>query len=301
MKKILFFLFLLYGQLGHAQTNYTQRFDGADTTYGQATFVFIDSGANNIWQIGPPQKIIFDSAKTLPKALLTDTINSYPDTNTSKVSFGYIPFISFGVGAHRWVQKLDIDSGDIGLVQYSTDSGQTWINAFNNPFVYNFYGFDSSNKDTLSSGLVGFSGKDTTWKDIWLCFSNSYVNQFDSLALRFVFMSDSIPNTNHEGWMIDNLMAHVTILHTAMTIESQEYLNVFPTRTDGIVHIEAQKLNQFHIIEKLEVFNQAGERVMEYKNVPTKFYIDLSALANGFYFLKIKTNIKQQTFKIIKK
>jgi len=41
------------------------------------TLVVMDS-ASGIWQIGPPQKAIFDSAYSLPNALVTDTLNTYP-------------------------------------------------------------------------------------------------------------------------------------------------------------------------------------------------------------------------------
>ena len=44
----------------------------------------LDTSASNIWQIGKPQKIIFDSASTVPNAIVTDTINFYPINNISR-------------------------------------------------------------------------------------------------------------------------------------------------------------------------------------------------------------------------
>ncbi|MFI5135825.1 MAG: hypothetical protein ACHQD9_08235 [Chitinophagales bacterium] len=43
----------------------------------------IDTTAGNIWEIGRPHKIFFDSAYSLPNAIVTDTLNPYPINNFS--------------------------------------------------------------------------------------------------------------------------------------------------------------------------------------------------------------------------
>src|ERR1051325_6932797 len=38
---------------------------------------------NNLWQVGVPQKTIFTSAHSFPKAIVTDVTNPYPINDTS--------------------------------------------------------------------------------------------------------------------------------------------------------------------------------------------------------------------------
>ncbi|NOX46239.1 MAG: T9SS type A sorting domain-containing protein [Chlorobi bacterium] len=290
---------LLSPLMGIAQT-YSQYFDGADTSALNSIFVVIDTAASNVWQIGPPQKIIFDTAATQPNAILTDTVDNYPVNNNSSFSFGIDPqLFGWGILALQWNQKLDLESGhDGGYVEFTTDGGDTWESAFNNPYVYNFYGFDLENQDTLMNGDVAFSGVDSTWKDIWLCLDLSWLSYGDSLIFRYTLKSDSIEN-NREGWMMDNFIAHLTIIHTIIEPVQKEYLIVYPNPTNGRIDINARKIDGFHIIEKMELFDVAGSLVQEFGVSPTKFSIDIGDHPNGVYFLKIKTNLQTETFRIV--
>jgi len=298
--KLLWVILWVVSPMLSLSQNYLQYFDGADTT-SQSLQIKLDTSSTNIWQIGPPQKIIFNQAGTLPNVLITDTINSYPINNISSFTFGLASdFVDFGgVLAIQWKQKLDLDDTlDGGYIEFSSDSGATWTNAFNSPYTYNFYGFDNANKDTLVNGDVAFSGKDTNWRDIWLCFDYSWVSNFDSLIFKFTLKSDNIDN-NREGWMIDNMNVHPTWFHTINEKEQDEYLLVYPNPTNGIVNIQAKKLKDYHIIKELSVVNIKGEIIQQHFNVPTKFKVDIRNQPSGIYFFTIKTNIQTETFRIV--
>jgi hypothetical protein len=282
---------------------FTQYFDGADTSFLNSIIIDVDTASQNVWQIGTPQKIIFDSAATQPYAIVTDTINFYPTTDTSRfIAKVLMNFPNWGIFALRWKQKLDLDQDfDGGIIEYTTDNGNTWVNVFNNPFVYNLYGFQPSNKDTLVGGEYAFSGTDSTWRDIWLCFDLSWIQQFnwgDTLQFRFTMLSDSV-NNNKEGWIIDNMFAYITMIHTVKETEQEKYLNIFPNPANNIVNIEAQKIMDFHIIEVMELVDPLGRVVDRWTNIPTKFWFDTNKYNDGLYFLKIKTNLKSETFPLI--
>jgi hypothetical protein len=303
MKKLLLILItLLYAYcVGLTQPIYKQQyFDGADTSVSKSIIIDLDTSSTNIWQIGSPHKVMFNSAATQPNVLITDTALIYPDTNISRFSFQFATTMSFGIGALQWKQKIDFDKKkDGGIIEYSTDTGKTWLNVFNNPYVYSFYGFNTANKDTLVSGEYAFSGTDTSWKDIWLCFNNSYFYNKD-LKIRFTLKSDSINNFK-EGWMIDNMVMRETFIHTVKETEQKEYLRVYPTPTTGMVTVEAQKLRQYHIIKSMQLINMNGEVVEQFGETPTKFFIDISKHPDGQYFLKVTTNIKTETLPVILK
>jgi len=290
----LVFPFITQGQ------SYNQYFDGADTSASNSIFIHLDTSANNVWQIGPPQKVVFDSAATKPNVIVTDTSNSYPTNNTSSFVFGIDPqLFGFGVLAIQWKQKLDMDKGtDGGIIEFSSDTGSTWENVFNNPYVYNFNGFDSTNQDTLKNGEYAFTGTDSSWKDIWLCFDLSWLSLNDSLIFRFTMKSDSIDNQK-EGWLIDNLIAHFSIVHTIAEIEQKKYMKISPNPTSNRIYINTKKQEDFHIIERIELIDVKGDIIQEWGVSPTKFYIDIGDHPNAIYFLRIKTNKKYETFKVL--
>ena len=85
MKPLYFTTFILHFFVYSTTAQvYTQYFDGADTIFDNSVNVELDTSNSNIWQIGASQKIIFDSAATVPNAIVTDTINSYPVNNVSR-------------------------------------------------------------------------------------------------------------------------------------------------------------------------------------------------------------------------
>jgi hypothetical protein len=302
MNRILPFIFFLTISLTAQAQQYVQYFDGANTNPNNSIIVTLVPNTNvpNCWQIGPPQKVIFDSAATLPNAIVTDTLNPYPSNDSSAFVFGIKkPSSQGGVMALQWKQKIDFDKkNDGGIVEFSLDSGQTWLNAFTSPYVYKFYGFDTLNHDTLPSGDDAFSGVDSNWRDIWLCFSTSFVWSQDSIAFRFRILTDGV-DSSKEGWLIDNIITHMTFVHTVKDAQQTKYLNVYPTATTGIVHIEAEKRNDYHIIEEMALTDASGKVVRRYGLSPTKFWINIADLPPGMYRLKVKTNLKSETFPVI--
>lgn len=303
MKKIvpLCLLSILFSVLANAQY-YQQYFDGSDTLPQNSVIINLDTAQTNIWQVGPPQKPVFDLASSVPNALLTDTINPYPADNNSSFQFGINLdefFNNFGILAIQWNQKLDMEANkDGGVIEYSVDTGATWVTVFDNPYVYNFYGFNDENLDTLANGQLAFTGTDSLWRNVWLCFDISWLSQTDSLMIRYAFQSDSTENSK-DGWMIDNLLVEPTFVHTVVEKDQEKYLEIHPNPTTGRVYISAQKEKGFHIIEKMELMDINGKVLKSYGESPTRFFIDIGDRPNGTYLLKIKTNIQTETFKVV--
>ncbi len=282
---------------GNGQT-YTAYFDGGDTTLQSLDLTF-DTLPNNTWQIGQPQKPIFNQAFSDFGVLITDTINSYPTNNTSRFYLNQLPHIQWGILAVQWVQKLDMaDGNDYGYIEYSIDSGANWINVFDSPYTYNFYGFNTSNRHTLTNGDIVFSGIDTNWRDIWLCFDNSWLTSVDQFSLRYKFVSDSI-ETNQEGWMIDNFTVHETWFHTVKEIQQEDYISTFPNPANDRININVKKVNEFHIIEEINVRDGHGKLMSHFENVPTQFFMDVSHYKNGVYFIEVKTNLDRSMTQIV--
>lgn len=298
MKTLLLVLgFLLFGNTIEAQISYRQYFDGLDTSASNSIFVELDTSASNVWQIGKPSKTIFTSAATIPNAIVTDTNNNYPPNITSSFRISLTKVISSGsLMAVRWKQKLDFEQHrDGGIVEFSKNGG-AWENIFNNPKVYRLYGFNQANKDTLPDGSVAFSGTDTMWRDVWLCYSG--FRNTDTLDIRFTIKTDSA--NNQEGWMIDNLMAQRTYVHTVPKVESQEKVRVFPTFTTGILHVEADHLLQKQTIISLTIVNADGKIMRAFNNdLQDRFLLDIGQFPAGDYIVTAVTNLGKTVHKIV--
>jgi hypothetical protein len=302
MKKILLLLFFssLLNLRGIYAQSFFQDFDGDDTLpYMQTINVVLDTSSQNIWQTGAPHKTYFDSAYSRPNALVTDTSLPYPVNNTSMFYFSIpLNYYYYGGFTVQWVQKIDMDSAqDGGIVEISIDSGHTWQNAFSSSIMYNYYGFDPSNVDTLPDGQVGFSGTDSIWRDVWLCVNLYSVHTLDSLRFRFTFKSDSV-NSNREGWMIDNLAAHIELVHPIMAVNKDADLLVYPEVTYGPINIKSKSKQEGFKIETAELITETGQLVAHYNIGPGDSNIDISNNAGGWYFLRVTANTVTKTYSV---
>ena len=83
----------------------TLHFD--DTTSTQ--YFYVDTNVTgNVWQIGKPQKTLFDSAYSAPNALVIDTLNSYPTDNLSNVYMSFT--VAEGLMLFRFTHKYGTDT-----------------------------------------------------------------------------------------------------------------------------------------------------------------------------------------------
>ena len=94
-------------------------------------YILIDTTIdNNIWQVGNPTKSIFISALSLPNAIITDTINTYPVNNES---YFYLKFIRGGLSGYYFTIKHRYDTDyliDGGTIELSFNNGINWYNIF---------------------------------------------------------------------------------------------------------------------------------------------------------------------------
>tara|TARA_R110002096_G_scaffold276109_1_gene469846 strand:+ start:53705 stop:54478 length:774 start_codon:yes stop_codon:yes gene_type:complete len=250
------------------------------------------------------KKTLFNRASSIPNVLITDTINSYQINDSSSFSFKIpddIVHTSVGILAINWNQKLDFDkNADGGIIEYRLldSSSQAWVPIFSSPYVYNFYGYNSNNLDSLGNGQMAFTGQDSTWKNIWLCFSMSWIQIHQGLELRYSILTDSIDN-QREGWMIDNLMVHPTFVHTLSENKPEKNIEISPNPNQGKFSIHLDNQKGHYLIDELTIVNSKGELIRHFKNIPSKFDFDLSKEPAGNYFIKVKTNQGTETLKII--
>ena len=165
----------------------------------------------------------------------------------------------------------------------------------NDPNVYNFYGFDSSNIDTLQDGTYAFTGTDNVWRDIWLCYNLNTLTNKDYM-LRFTFRSDSV-DSNRDGWMIDNMLLQRTIFHTVAKIDPGNTFIVYPTITNGIIKVATGDAKAK--IESILILDMHGRIVKRHNAQTDKTTVDISGLPDCNYFVHVHSGSKIEVHKVL--
>lgn len=246
MKKQMLF-FLLFPIIGFCQSIHYQY----DCNFeNSCSIIQLDTSSSNIWQIGIPNKMLFDSSYSSNKALVTDTSNYYPMNNhsTFEIHLAEAPHL---VEVY-FKYKLDTDTLRDGFnidLLYDTTIG--WISASdsfpgpmgNAPLVNSFVNLYSL-EDTLYNGVNGMSGNSNGWQEamiglVWHYPIKQNSEIIDTLIFRFNFISDSI-ETNHEGMLIDDIRVVAPILGAINNIENNHF-NVFPNPASSSITLDLEK------------------------------------------------------------
>mgnify|MGYP001243312470 CR=1 FL=1 len=248
-------------------------------------YFYIDSNnIDNIWQVGTPNKTIFDSAYTVPNALVTDTINTYPINNTSSVMFWNIVSLCACDVSFRY--KINSDTLlDYGKVEVSGNGGLTWTE--------------------ITSYWIGpppvFSGNSKGWKSAFFEFGptelfNSQLG--DTILFKFTFTSDGI-ETHKDGWMIDDIIIMWT---TGIGIsETTNKQNLFQISYQGNNEIELiRRENEDPGNHQIQFFDIHGKQIYtnSIENKKRNIY-RLPDIVKGIYLYTISSeNQLKQSGKI---
>lgn len=261
-------------------------------------YVQIDTSAQNIWQIGQPSKPFFDTAYSLPNAIVTDTINPYPNSNLSYFDIVIEPQLFYYDMLFSFKHKFQTDTLiDGGYIEVSYDNGTTWSNVLyedtanlSQDQIFNTENLYGEN-DTLMNGIHGFSGNSGDWiytRIQWIWYFPLKTNYPDTLKIRFNFISDNI-QTNKDGWMID----HIQIQGVSIPGSTSEFGNnhnqikIFPNPLEETTTVEFH--NPMNEPRRLSIYSLTGKEVRSLPQI-TSDHVEIKKedLPAGVYLLKIQ-------------
>lgn len=267
------------------------------------SFTLDSTNHSGSWQIGKPQKPVFDSARSYPNAIITDTLSPYPVNDTSVFLFKVDNYYRV---SGRWYifmgiqfdYKLDIDSGEVVKVEIATDSGTHWIDLMKEDTAYDISW--NAGKPILTKSTNGWTIFSVSFYD-WAVDSHNndsskYAHIFntDSTYIRFTFISDSV-QTNKDGWMIDNLFLH-QYTESVETITNNNLISIYPNPAGDYIYIKANY--NYYAKPEVMIYNLQGQEVYATKELPKNGYLHVN-LPAGMYTLIYSTGTENAVKQLV--
>ena len=225
----------------------------------------------------------------------TNLTGNYPDlTKAYLISQCYNlsnvinPQISFAM-------KFDLETNwDIVYVEYSTNFGASW-NVLGE-MTTDWYNSDrtsaTAGNDCYNCPGAQWTGADTTLKTY--SYPLNALNNETNVIFRIVFHSDE--SVNRPGVNIDDFVINGTL--SGQNFEVQNII-LYPNPSKGIFNL-ATGTNE---ITGIEVYDVTGKIVWSRKDFEvsnSEIQLDLSAVSQGVYFVKISANNQSIVKRIIK-
>jgi hypothetical protein len=263
-----------------------------------AKYAVIDPNqVNNIWQKGAPHKTFFDSAYSVPYAIMTDTADLYPVNNFSSftVKMEYLAGC-WGTGFLGFWHKFQTDSTHAGgFIDVSYDTSGTFHNIIFDTIeplmgwisLDNFY----TENDTITGNIPAFTGNSNGWNYssvhwIWQIGVDRLIPEHDSLTIRFNFKSDGIA-IPEEGWMIDNIYIELDACSGGVpTMNIQKRVSIYPSPVGEAASIALVNFSPGEY--QLEILDEMGRTVIHPRPITLPVYHFINpGLSDGVYFYRI--------------
>ena len=256
---------------------------------------FDSTQSSGIWQIGKPQKTLFNSAYSGDFALITDTLLNYSASSSDTF---YLGFSIYGNGTSlEFKHRYDLDSlHAFGNIELSIDSGQTWklLHDSINPFYlwsqqnYNIgsYGTEVYNlytKHDLIGNNNGFTGKSAGWINTMIMFPCYAIKRPWEVYLRFNFSADSVALAR-EGWMIDDIIINSFGGECSDLRENAivPIIDIYPNPSQNEI-VQLSKAWDQKV--KFNIYNLTGQLAQDGIIEAHQYSIPLKKLQSGFYNL----------------
>ncbi len=252
----------------------------------------IENTPNNVWEIGQPQKTNFTTGFNSLRAIVTDTLDTYPVNNTSAFAISYTTYEpSNSIHWANFHLKFDynVDSDtltDYGTIEFSPDNGTTWINLLNvnDPTYGSYLDWDLSGPNGTIPPTLSGSSNGWIYRSINLGNLGSYlaIPAGTTIQWRFTFTSDG-NQTNRDGLMYDNIYIAITPpLGLEETNVETFQISPNPVYSTLETNFLGSQQNVGYVI-----YSSEGKVIKQFKEQNPKTTLDMETLNTGIYYLSV--------------
>tara|TARA_B100000508_G_scaffold91658_2_gene71441 strand:+ start:4322 stop:5209 length:888 start_codon:yes stop_codon:yes gene_type:complete len=295
MKHLILLPFLLFYLSTSAQGDYSCNFENSCGDQSQDTL----SNPNNIWEVGIPNKTVFDTAYSGTNSMITDLDSPYPVNDTSyfileyQAGYGFSHWQNVDLHGYYWVNSDSLN--DYGTIEISVDQGASWIDLLNDT-VYIFENYWFGQKPVLTGNSGGWKEFDFRSSGFSINFN---VDFGDTVMYRFGFISDGQSDTL-DGLMFDK----IRMMDWAMSVPEYSMgsfkSTVYPNPTSNKVSISFS--NPQHQETSCAIFDAYGRIVKGPKTTKTEsLHFDLHDMESGIYYYHVKMGEEISKGKIVKR
>ena len=325
-----FFIITLFSIAATAQRTTLFNLTFEDTAVINQVF-YTDSILDSlgVWQIGQPNKPFFDSAYSLPTAIVTRLDSSLqPNTKASFIITVPYRFHYWGGALLTFENKYVLDSAHgRAYVEFSIDSGMHWHSIFLRSYqTQGGYSVENGQEyfciiscqqvqvdsqyimpptwwhnvpqDTTDQGLAYFTGTDTTWTQDTIVIPAGCIfktEPLNPLMLKFTVVTDSnsVPTA---GWMIDNMkfIANPYYCYNGINEINSSHLRVYPDPATDAFHLSIS--NEPYSDYELLLYDLSGRAVMRRSFSGQEVMIQRGDISPGAYFIQVTDTRTQNTF-----
>ncbi len=244
-------------------------------SFNYATWLYNDTVncPNNKWQIGKPDKTVFNAAYSALHVIVTDTLHPVSPNDTSVFYINVPKWFTMDLESMSFYYKLDVDSGDLAQMDWSGDTGRHWHNILT----------DTNQLFTFYSGVPDFSISTTGWANLLLypVYPNwETLSSLPYYTIRFTFISGS-STLPRDGWMIDNFNAMYPVEAVPDVVKNKS-TNIFPNPVSNTLSLSANTP-----IGTISITNALGQVVFQQNTHDERVAIDVSTFPKGVYYLKV--------------
>jgi hypothetical protein len=323
MKHILTLSIFILVSLASRSQNFSFVLNFEDST-AISQYFYTDSllDSAGIWQIGAPNKPIFNSAYSPPNAVVTMLDYSLPPNVNASFIISVPDTVYYPVASlFTFVHKFDfVSAHGGGYVEYSVDSGTHWHPVCTNCTEGGWYSYEGYTglcitswlgmqtlidgqyifppawwgyvpTDTTPQGIPYFTGTGTTWIHDTIAipsFVPVKTNLNTHLLFRFTAFTDSSTQTAYQaGWIIDNIGFTQYAMHCLGGINeiNSSHLKVYPDPvTDGFT----LSLTDIGVHDySLSIIDLTGRELLYREEQEPEVTLNRGDIAAGSYIIKV--------------
>ena len=255
---------------------------------------FNEGGGVSMWERGVPTGPDLNTANSGTQVYGTNLDGNHPNLTKSYL-YSQCYDLSAIVGPilkFHMAFEIEFD-WDLAYVEYTLDEGQNWslLGTANDPNWYNSSRFANDGVANNCFNCVGgqWTGTDLTMQEY--SYALDALTNEPNVTFRMVYHSDQ--SVTFEGVIMDDFYVDGTL--STEEFSTSDIL-IYPNPSNDIFNIKLQNVSEFDY----SVTDITGKVIMKELNISnTNFRLDMSALSTGMYFLKIDSEGRSMTKKLI--